>query len=563
MKKKSLYPYPGCRKIIHYLVMKTFFIFLFLLTLQANANVYSQQVKLNLEVKNGSFKDIINEIGRQSEFSFVYSDWDLPQTGVKDLNFHDASIEEVLNTLLAGTGLSYEITEKTILLKKAPAQQKTAEQAKVVQGKVVDSKGNPLPGVTVIVKGTTLGTSTGADGTFKFEIPNTQGIILQFSFIGMKSQEFTYAGQKEITIKMEEETVEMDAVVVTGMFNRKKEGFTGSAVSVKGEDLKKFSTTNMAKALSIIDPSFRIIENISQGSDPNRLPDLRMRGQATLPTGVGSGSVSTDMVMLQGDYSTYPNQPLLILDGFEIDLQTMVDLDPERVESITLLKDAAATAIYGSKAANGVIVIETKAPLPGDLRITYAGNIRLELPDLSGYDLLNAEEKMMGVIDNLESNLRHIRTGRASGQMLERVQVEYYGAMTPINQMAQISVVEGTQLVIKPYDRSIIKDIAHAIQAANLGLNPQAEADVIRIQVPQLTEDRRKELAKDAQKYGEEAKIAIRNVRRDANDAIKKDKELPEDEQKQTLEESQKLTDKYIKDVDSICEAKKKEILNV
>ena len=134
MKKKSLYPYPGCRKIIHYLVMKTFFIFLFLLTLQANANVYSQQVKLNLEVKNGSFKDIINEIGRQSEFSFVYSDWDLPQTGVKDLNFHDASIEEVLNTLLAGTGLSYEITEKTILLKKAPAQQKTAEQAKVVQG---------------------------------------------------------------------------------------------------------------------------------------------------------------------------------------------------------------------------------------------------------------------------------------------------------------------------------------------------------------------------------------------------------------------------------------------
>ena len=170
--------------------------------------------------------------------------------------------------------------------------------------------------------------------------------------------------------------------------------------------------------------------------------------------------------------------------------------------------------------------------------------------------LLNAEEKMMGAIDNLESNLRQIRTGRASGQMLERVQVEYYGAMTPINQIAQISVVEGTQLVVKPYDRSIVKGIAHAIQAANLGLNPQAEADVIRIQVPQLTEDRRKE-------FGEEAKVAIRNVRRDANDAIKKDKELPEDEKKQTLEESQKLTDKYIKDVDSITETKKKEILNV
>ena len=179
--------------------------------------------------------------------------------------------------------------------------------------------------------------------------------------------------------------------------------------------------------------------------------------------------------------------------------------------------------------------------------------------------LLNAEEKMMGAIDNLESNLRQIRTGRASGQMLERVQVEYYGAMTPINQIAQISVVEGTQLVVKPYDRSIVKGIAHAIQAANLGLNPQAEADVIRIQVPQLTEDRRKELAKDAQKYGEEAKVAIRNVRRDANDAFKKlaKQDVSEDEIKELEEKIQKSTDKYIKEVDAAVDAKSKEIMTV
>ena len=180
--------------------------------------------------------------------------------------------------------------------------------------------------------------------------------------------------------------------------------------------------------------------------------------------------------------------------------------------------------------------------------------------------LLNAEEKMMGVIDNLESNLRQIRTGRASGQMLERVQVEYYGAMTPINQMAQISVVEGTQLVIKPYDRSIIKDIAHAIQAANLGLNPQAEADVIRILVPQLTEDRRKELAKDAQKYGEEAKIAIRNIRRELNadiKALEKDKSVSEDEASIGLDDAQKLTEKWVKKLDEITKAKEAEIMEV
>ncbi|HIW17590.1 MAG TPA: ribosome recycling factor [Candidatus Faecalicoccus intestinipullorum] len=177
--------------------------------------------------------------------------------------------------------------------------------------------------------------------------------------------------------------------------------------------------------------------------------------------------------------------------------------------------------------------------------------------------LENAEMKMMTALENLESNLRTIRTGRANAQILDRVQVDYYGSMTPINQMAQIQVVEGTQLVIRPYDRQIIKSINSAIQAANLGLNPQAEADCIRIQIPALTEDRRKELAKEAQKYGEEAKVAIRNIRRDANDQIKKDKEATEDDRKQDLDASQKLTDKFIKDIDKTVEEKKKEILSV
>ena len=175
----------------------------------------------------------------------------------------------------------------------------------------------------------------------------------------------------------------------------------------------------------------------------------------------------------------------------------------------------------------------------------------------------NAEMRMMSAVEKLESNLHVLRTGRASAQILDGIEVDYYGAPTPIKQMARITVVEGTQLVVKPYDRSIVKSVNKAIQAANLGLNPQAEADQIRILVPQLTEDRRKELAKQAQKYGEDAKVAIRNVRRDANNDIKKDKELREDEEKMELESCQKLTDKYIKEIDSIVEAKKKDILTV
>ena len=176
-------------------------------------------------------------------------------------------------------------------------------------------------------------------------------------------------------------------------------------------------------------------------------------------------------------------------------------------------------------------------------------------------NLIKAEERMLKAIENLESNLKTIRTGRASSQILERVQVDYYGSMMPINQLSSIQVVEGTQLVVKPYDRSIIKSVGHAIQAANLGLNPQVEADVIRILVPQLTQERREQLAKDAQKYGEE--VAIRNIRRDANDATKKNKELTEDDRKAELEDSQKLTDDYIKQVEQIVNEKKKEILNV
>ena len=175
----------------------------------------------------------------------------------------------------------------------------------------------------------------------------------------------------------------------------------------------------------------------------------------------------------------------------------------------------------------------------------------------------NAEMKMMAAIENLEENLRTLRTGRANAALLDRVEVDYYGSPTPVNQVARISVVEGTQLVVKPYDRTLVKAIVHAVQAANLGLNPQGEADCVRIQVPQLTGERRQELAKKAQKYGEEAKVAIRNIRREANDAIKKDKELREDEEKSALEDSQKLTDTYIKNIESVVEKKKADILNV
>lgn len=173
-----------------------------------------------------------------------------------------------------------------------------------------------------------------------------------------------------------------------------------------------------------------------------------------------------------------------------------------------------------------------------------------------------ATERMDKAIEALHHELATVRTGRANPNILDRVSVDYWGSMTPVNQVANISVVEGRQLVIKPYDRSTLKSIERAIFEANLGLNPQNDGTIIRISIPPLTEDRRKELVKQVSKMAEQSKVAIRNIRRDANDAIKKG-DFSEDEVKRAQEQVQKKTDEYIKKVDKINKDKEKDIMTV
>ncbi len=180
----------------------------------------------------------------------------------------------------------------------------------------------------------------------------------------------------------------------------------------------------------------------------------------------------------------------------------------------------------------------------------------MELLDLT-------KHKMEKAVDKLIENLKTIRTGVANASLLEHVHFEYYGSETPINQVASIKVVEGRQLLIKPYDRSALKDIERAIQTSDTGLVPQSDGEVIRLNVPALTEERRKEFSKEADKMGEEAKIAIRNVRREANDSIKKDKELTEDEVKKLQDKVQKLTDEFVKKIDKEVSEKDKEIMTI
>ncbi len=182
-------------------------------------------------------------------------------------------------------------------------------------------------------------------------------------------------------------------------------------------------------------------------------------------------------------------------------------------------------------------------------------------------EVLNtAKEKMEKTLKVLGSDFAAIRAGRANPAVLDRIQVDYYGTPTPINQMAAVSVQDARVLVIQPWDKSSLKSIEKAIQASDLGINPANDGSVIRLAFPQLTEERRKELCKEIKKMGEESKVAVRSIRRDANDkikAMKKDGELTEDDVKQFDKDIQKLTDKYVESVDSAVSVKEKEILSI
>lgn len=178
-------------------------------------------------------------------------------------------------------------------------------------------------------------------------------------------------------------------------------------------------------------------------------------------------------------------------------------------------------------------------------------------------DINHVEEKMEKAVESFQHALTKIRTGRANPNMLENIEVDYYGCPTPVNQIASISIQEGKTLVIKPYDASSLKGIEAAINKSSLGLPPANDGTVIRITVPSLTEETRKGFCKDISKFAEEAKVAVRNVRRDGNDEVKKDKAIPEDEAKNLQDKIQKLTDKYIEKIDGLAKDKEKEVMTI
>lgn len=334
---------------------------------------------VTLSVNQMPVTEILKEIEKQVACKFMYHDSDLSSLANKTLNLRQVALTVALDSCFKGTSVGYELVGDQVILKRI--RQNQQPQVRRISGTVTDRQGAPLPGVGIIIEGTTIGTTTDSDGKYVLETSGIKDLTLLYSFVGMKQHREVVGSRSEISVVMEEEVTEMEEVVVTGIFTRKKESFTGSTATFKKEELKMVGAQNIIQSLKTLDPSFVIMENNDWGSDPNKLPDIEIRGKSSI-------------VGLKEQYDTDPNQPLFILDGFETDLKTVVDLNMDRVASVTILKDAASTALYGSKAANGVVVIETKMPEPGVFRVNYNGNFSLSIPDLSGYNLMNAKEKL-------------------------------------------------------------------------------------------------------------------------------------------------------------------------
>lgn len=381
MKKNRLIRFPGLLKRYkkNLMIMKWCIAFICLFTLNLSANVYSQKNIVSLDLSDVSVEQFVKAVKQQTSLKFMYNSSLIRQAGKISVKVENKELKDVLSMVLGKVNLEYEFFNNVILIRQKGEGKSEQQKKKVVNGTVKDEHGVTLPGVSVLIKGESVGVATDINGKYSITIPeNKKEVVFAFSFVGMVPVEVRYTGQDSINVVLKEDVEKIDEVVVNGYFTRKKESYTGVSTTFSGNDLRKVSTGNILNTLSMLDPSFTKVVNDEMGSDPNTIPNFEIRGSSSL----------------KADFDGNPNMPTFIMDGFEVSAEKVFDLDPTRVRFITILKDAAATAIYGSRAANGVVVIETEAPKPGKLQLSYNGSMNFEVADLSDYNLMNAEEKL-------------------------------------------------------------------------------------------------------------------------------------------------------------------------
>ena len=327
---------------------------------------YSQNTRLNVSLKDASIMQLIDQIEQQSEFSFFYKNDQIDIKKPITLHEKDVLISDVLNKALSGTDLTYSVVDKIIVIR----PRELTQAQKTVTGKVTSGNGEPLPGVNIIVKGTQQGTITGPDGKYSIDVP--QDAVLIFSFVGYKSQEIPVAGKRVINVTMTEEAIGLKEVVAIGYGTRAKRDLTGSMSSVSSSELRKGMYSSVMERLQGKAAGV-VISRVS--GKPGSNMKVRIRGINSLTSG---------------------NEPLYVVDGVPYN----VTVNPDNIQSIEVLKGPSATAIYGSRASNGVILITTKEGTKGGLKVDYNVKTGLGRPSKK-VKVLNGEEymKAMNAID--------------------------------------------------------------------------------------------------------------------------------------------------------------------
>ncbi len=351
--------------------------------MNAESNTFFQT---SIDLKDVKIERVLNEIELNTNYKFVYKVEDVDLNRVVTIKISNAKIETILRELFKSTGTSFRVADNHVFLNKksvtANAQDQSPDQD-FITGKVTDEKGLPIPGVSVFFENAITGTVTTSNGTFKLERGPGDDVLV-FKTLGFLTYKTSVGNQKSVNVKLKEDITELSEVAVvvnTGMSKRALNSYTGAATTITGAEIKQISATNIFSAISAIDPSVRIAQNNIAGGNINNLPKINIRGTNSFPN-------------LTGELSADPNTPLIILDGFEVDIERIYDLDVNLISNITILKDASATAIYGSRGANGVMVFTTKTPEPGKLRVTLINDFNVLTPDLSVYNYLNSTQKL-------------------------------------------------------------------------------------------------------------------------------------------------------------------------
>lgn len=389
-------------KILKIMKVLTFVMLVFVIHVSARS--YSQNTKLSMNLQNVSIKQVLTRIEDQSEYRFLYSDSKIDVEKIVDVDFNNKPVEDILRNMFEGSNIQFKIAGRQILLSNSNESLGNGQQQKSVSGKVTDSSGALLPGVSVVVKETTTGSITDGNGNYSLtNIPANATLL--FSFVGMKTQEIAVGNKAVINVILKDETIGIEEVVAVGYGTQKKSNLTGSVSSVKGDELITRPVANSAALLQGKMAGVQVIQ--TTGEPGNEGVNIRIRGTGT--------------------FSDAGSDPLVLIDGVQGDLST---LDPSVIENVSVLKDAASASIYGSRAANGVILVTTKSGSKGKLQIEYNGSYAVKTPTKL-FDLITNSADYMTLWNEgrVNSGFGNIASG-----LYTQAQIDAYKNATDRNQ---------------------------------------------------------------------------------------------------------------------------------